>query len=199
MARCVVIVDSETGKLIDVAGNARETGRYRKFSRRMLSSDTNPRLDYGVNGGDSLEVSQGGYAGKEIKLLADKVSVSGELEVDGVSINQIAEEQIEPVLDRISAGDGVAVTSDDEAEGGARLVISLSQDVLDTLSAVSGAMGNIDLSGFVSKTAIANAVSEINFGPSLDLAQTKAMLNQLLANLTSLAGSGTAPAGQEET
>ena len=86
MARCVLIVDSETGKLVDVAGNVREGGRYRKFIGRMLSSDRNPMLDYGANGGSKLEISDGGYAGDEIDLKARLVNISGDLRVGGVTL-----------------------------------------------------------------------------------------------------------------
>lgn len=86
MARCVLIVDSETGKLIDAAGNVREGGRYRKFVSRMLSSDKNPVLDYGANGGDKLEISNGGYPGAEVNIKARVLTISGDLRVNGNTI-----------------------------------------------------------------------------------------------------------------
>ena len=87
--RIVLIIDSATGAMVDVAGNSRETGRYSKFSRRMLSLHTNPQLDYGVNGGDTLIISKNGLPGKLINLIADKVNVSGELLVGGKTIEEI--------------------------------------------------------------------------------------------------------------
>ena len=87
--RIVIIVDSATGAMIDVAGNSRETGRYSKFSKRMLSLHKNPQLDYGVNGGDSLTISKNGNSGKEINLIADTVKVSGDLLIGGRTIAEI--------------------------------------------------------------------------------------------------------------
>lgn len=87
--RIILIIDSATGAMVDVAGNSRETGRYSKFSRRMLSLHTNPHLDYGVNGGDTLIISKNGLPGKLINLIADKVNVSGELLVGGKTIEEI--------------------------------------------------------------------------------------------------------------
>ena len=91
MAKVLLILDSDTGELVDVAGNARESsGRYGKFARRMLSTSENPRLDYGANGGSSLEISNGGSAGEAITLLARTVNVSGELRIRGSTVEEIA-------------------------------------------------------------------------------------------------------------
>lgn len=87
MARVVVIVNSDTGALVDVAGNVREGGRYERFAKRMLSTDENPVLDYGGNGGDTLVISANGGNGKEIRLHADKVVVMGDLEVSGKTLD----------------------------------------------------------------------------------------------------------------
>jgi len=87
MARVVVIVNSDTGALVDIAGNAREGGRYEKFAKRMLSTDKDPVLDYGGNGGDVLIISANGENGKEIRLLADKVVVSNVLEINGKTMD----------------------------------------------------------------------------------------------------------------
>lgn len=85
MARVVVIVNSDTGTLVDVAGNSREGGRYGKFSQRMLTPD-GKNLDYGADGNDTLVISRGGRQGKEIRLLADKVVIPKDLEVNGKSL-----------------------------------------------------------------------------------------------------------------
>ena len=97
MARCVLIVDSDTGKLVDVAGNVREGGRYKKLVARMLSADKNPVLDYGANGGDRLEISNGGYPGEEVNIKAKVLKINGvpiggsEDEGDYVSVSALQE------------------------------------------------------------------------------------------------------------
>jgi len=134
MARCVLIVDSATGKVIDVAGNVREGGRYRKFVGRMMSADANPVLDYGVNGGNKLEISRGGYAGEEVKIKAATVKVSGDMEVAGdlkvagVSISDIAGCDLSALVSKeelAEAIEGLSVSEDATLE-----------DVKSTLSAL---------------------------------------------------------------
>lgn len=91
MSRIVPIIDSSTGALTDVAGASAENARYKRFARRLLSLDRNPRLDYGGNGGDELVVDKGGAQGKRITLAADTVRVTGDLLVRNKSIDEIVE------------------------------------------------------------------------------------------------------------
>ena len=131
MARVALIIDSETGRLIDVAGNPRETGRYARFARRMLSSDTNPSLDYGVNGGKVLTVSRNGSggAGTAINLVAETVRLSGTLrDRDGRTIEQIADSRVSGVLNRILGKSGeVKVThGTDQTTGSPTVTVSLA-------------------------------------------------------------------------
>lgn len=162
MARVVLIVDSETGALIDVAGNSREGGRYLKFVRRILSIDRNPILDYGCNGGDTLTVSKGAGKGAEIKLLANKVSVSDSLEINGKTVEEIAAKQIDPALSRIGGTQGqISVTRTIGQDGKTRVVISLPENVVGQLEMLAEVVEAVQSGGYVSKTDLAQVVEDV--------------------------------------
>lgn len=140
MARVVLIADSDSGALVDVAGYSRETGRYSKFARRMMSTHTNPQLDYGVNGGDTLTISKNGNAGKAINLIAEIVNVSQGLKVNGKTIEEISEEGKEAVLGRVVGTDGeidVKTVLDDET-GKTQRKVSLDPAVSTKIEQISG-------------------------------------------------------------
>lgn len=136
MSRLVLIADSETGRLVDVFGAPRESGRYARFAKRMLSADLNPVLDYGANGGDKLEISAGGTNGAEVDILADVVNIPGELKVSGRTVEEMASEGVEYVLDRIVGTPGeVDVGLTTESSSGETLVqVSLDPAVKSRLS-----------------------------------------------------------------
>ena len=146
MARVVLIVDSDTGSLVDVAGYSRESGRYSRFARRMMSTHVNPQLDYGVNGGNSLTISKGGNAGESINLIADMVNVSGGLKVGGKTIGEISEEGKESVLGRVVGTDGEISVSTvlDEETGKTARKVSLDQAVSTMLEHVDELVDSID-------------------------------------------------------
>ena len=130
MAKVIAIVDSNTGALVDVAGNTREGARYRRFAKRMLSIGENPTvLDYGANGATKLEVSDGGYAGEEISLKADAVKVSGTtFTVGGKKLEDI----ILSVIEEAESDSDVFVRKEDLANA----ISGISFDEGDTLETV---------------------------------------------------------------
>lgn len=137
--RIVLIVDPATGAMVDVAGNSRESGRYSKFSRRMLSLHKNPQLDYGVNGGDTLTISKNGSSGKAINLIADLVNVSGGLTIGGRTIEEIVVGGgTQSILERIVGTDGeISVeTSVDEETGTLVRKISFDESITSKLEQV---------------------------------------------------------------
>lgn len=191
MARVVLIVDSETGRLIDVAGNAREGGRYKKLAKRMLSPDGS-QLDYGAAGGDSLTISKGGGRGRAINLLADEVNVPGSLVVGGKTIAEIAAGGATTVLDDITGTEGQVDVSTtyvtDQSTGETRKVVVISLDalILAKLQAVEDALE--DLSGFVSKSDMAAVVENLSVGDSDSPEVVRGTLQTLLERLHELAG-----------
>ena len=185
MSRVVLVADSDTGQLIDVAGNAREGGRYKKFVKRMLSSDKNPVLDYGGNGGDSLTVSASGVAGKKITLMADSVVVSGSLTVGDKSVSDIASSQTTKALDYVTAGDGVSISKtfvqdgDNLRDG---ISISLDDSVNGKLEIIQNALDE----GIVYKSDIREAISDLSVSDSDDIEDVKGTLKKLLGRLNEL-------------
>lgn len=162
MARVVLIVDSDTGALIDVAGNSREGGRYLKFVRRILSMDRNPILNYGCNGGDTLIVSKGAGKGAEIKLLANKVIVSDNLEINGKTVEEIAAKQIDPALSRIGGTQGqISVTRTTGQDGKTRVVISLPENVVGQLEMLAEIVEAVHSGGYVTKTDLAQVIEDV--------------------------------------
>ena len=190
MARVVIIADSETGELIDVAGNAREGGRYRKLAGRMLSPD-GTQLDYGANGGDSITVSKSGGRGTAINLLADTVNVPGTLKVGGKTVSEIADVSAGAALGDVVGTPGQiavqAVTITDPSTGNVRPGVRISLDavILNKLSAVETAIGS--LSGVVTRQNIADVVEGLSVEPSDTLDDIKGTLRVLLERLHELA------------
>jgi len=205
MARVALIIDSETGKLIDVAGNPRETGRYARFARRMLSSDENPTLDYGVNGGKVLTISRGGSAGSGtvINLVAETVRLSGSLkDRDGRTIEQIADSRLTGVLNRILGKTGeVKVTPGvDQHTGASTVTVSLDPSVMTRLEQSDAAIErfgqeidsiNGESEDYVKKSDIAACVDGLYVSDSDGIDAVKATLSSLLERLRALsAGHG---------
>lgn len=174
MARIVLLVDPNTGALVDIAGRNREGGKFLKFVRRMLSLDKNPILDYGANGGDTLEISKNGAAGKTVNIKADTVNVSGDIKSKGQSMTDIAYGQIAVVLTMIRGKEGeISVSSETDAETGKTyLEISLSA----ALSA-----------RYVSKQALAQALEDIEIHEDDTLEDVKTQFSALIGNLRDLA------------
>lgn len=193
MARLVLMADSETGKMIDATGTVREGARYRKFAGRMLSPDTNPSLDYGYNGGDTLTVSKGGVRGKEIRLLAQTVSVSDSLKVNGRTVEEIAAGQSEGVLALVKGRNGeisvteTAVTGTDGTSRKA-ILISLDQTVAGQLEMISDYLGT--LPKVVTKSDLASAIADLEVRDEDTLEDVKGTLKVLLERLGNLAKEG---------
>lgn len=193
MARVVLIVDSATGALIDVAGNVREGGRYRKFVKRLLSTDKNPVLDYGGNGGDTLTISKGGGKGAAINLKANLVNVDGELKVGGKTIAEIASGASE-VLNIIRGTKGevdvaeVYVTESSSGEEKKYIQISLDQSVLGKLEMIDAALGGI--TSLVKKSDVAALARDLTVQDSDTIEEVKGTLRVLLKRISALAGSG---------
>lgn len=185
MARVVLIVDSATGALIDVAGNVREGGRYKKFVKRILSTDRNPKLDFGGNGGDSLEVSKNGAQGEEIKLHAKKVKVTGDLEVGGKALEDVVLEDAEPLLNRIQGvHDQVSVDESVDAHGNKIMLVGLDATVLSKLEQIDAALDS------PSREEVAGVASGLNVQAEDGLQEVKNVLSALLDNIKALAPAG---------
>lgn len=194
MARVVLIVDSATGALIDVAGNVREGGRYRKFVKRLLSTDKNPVLDYGGNGGDTLTISKGGGKGAAINLKANLVNVDGELKVGGKTIAEIAASGASDVLNILRGTQGevdveeVYVTDSSSGEEKKYIQISLDQSVLGKLEMIDSALGGI--ASLVKKSDVAALARDLTVQDSDTIEEVKGTLRVLLERISALAGSG---------
>ena len=194
MARVVLIVDSATGALIDVAGNVREGGRYRKFVKRLLSTDKNPVLDYGGNGGDTLTISKGGGRGAVINLKANLVNVDGELKVGGKTIAEIASSGASDVLNILRGTQGevdveeVYVTDSSSGEEKKYIQISLDQSVLGKLEMIDSALGGI--TSLVKKSDVAALARDLTVHDSDTIEEVKGTLRVLLERMSAIAGSG---------
>lgn len=197
MARVVAIVDSNTGTLIDAAGNVREGARYKKFAKRMLSLGTPTTvLDYGANGATKLEVSSGGAAGDEISLKARTVNISAPspssavLKVNGKTLDQIVADggsgasPLERIVGEEDEIDADTVTQDDVEYR----KISLAQAVRDKLEVIDSAISDLTSDAFVRKEDLASALEDISFGESDSLDDVKGMLQVLVSRLQDLAG-----------
>lgn len=189
--KVVLIADSEKGTLIDVAGNGRENGRYYKFAKRMLSTDTNPVLDFGSNSGDSLTVECNGGVGKEITLRAQTVSVTGDLKVGNkaISISELAAGQANALANLRGTDGEINVTKGVEtAEDGTVTDVyklSLNSDVAGNLEIMEGLLGGS--AGYVKKSDLADALSGLSVQDSDTLDDVKYTLSDLLAKLGELA------------
>lgn len=186
MSRVVLIVDSESGALIDVAGNVREGGRYEAFAKRLLSLDKNPTLDYGANGGDELTISKGGYPGAAINLKADEVRVSGRLLVEGRDISSAA--TVKDALQQIKGAPGQIVTqiSDNPQTGKQELIVAIDGNLYGNIQAMSSAIASMVRAGYVSKPELADVIYGISVEESDTLEDLKLKLGILLNRLSAL-------------
>ena len=193
MARVVLVVDSATGSLIDVAGNGREGGRYKKFVKRILSTDKNPVLDYGGNGGDTLIVSKAGGKGKAIYLKADTVYVDGELKVGDKTIAEIAASGSADVLNVLRGTEGevsvdeVYVTDSSSGDERMYIRISLDQSVVGKLEMIDAALGGI--TSLVKKSDVAALAADLSVQDGDTLEDVKGTLRVLLDRIRNLSDS----------
>lgn len=191
MSRVVVVIDSNTGAVIDVAGNKRETGRYAKFIKRMLSLDKNPTLNYGFNGGDTLTISKNGNEGAAVNIKAKVLNVSGQIKSNGQTLEQIASDQIQSVLDKVYGTDGeIDVTTLIDAESGEPYIqISLNASVVNQLAAFERDLDEqaAGAGKFVTKESLAEAISGITIEEEDGIDELKEKFSTLLENLATLA------------
>lgn len=190
MSRVVVVIDSATGAVVDVAGNKRETGRYAKFIKRMLSLDKNPTLNYGYNGGDTLTISKNGNDGEAVNIKAKTLNVSGVIKSQGKTLDSIVADQIQSVLGMIYGTDGEVMVSTliDPATSKPYLQISLDSSVVNQLAAIEEdikeqADGSKQ---FVTKAALASAIDGIVIEEEDGIDELKTKFSTLLNNLSEL-------------
>lgn len=145
-SRIVLIADSDTGALVDVAGQSRESGRYLRFARRMMSLAKNPGLDYGVNGGDTLTISKNGSAGKAINLVAETVNVTGSLKVGERTVEEMVGAGVAASLERVVGTDGqVAVATEIDGETGGKVRrVSLDPSIVSSVEDLSDLVARIE-------------------------------------------------------
>lgn len=191
MARVVIILNPNTGALIDVAGHSREDSRYLKFVKRMLSLDKNPILDYGNNGGDTLEISKGGSAGKAVNIKADVLNVSGEVKSGGKTIADIVNERISDVASILKGKDGeIEITEkQDEDSGQTYYEISLDSAVstlIEQLDEELEAMQGVPKK-YISKQSLSGALEGIEIHDEDTLEDVKAQFSALVRNLNAIA------------
>lgn len=190
MARVVLIVDSETGALIDVAGNSREGGRFKRFVKRMLSLDKNPVLDYGANGGDTLTISKGGGRGAVINLKADVVNIDGELRVRGATTEGSSDGGSSDILDSLEGTEGqISVDEtyvEDEESGEMRKVIkiSLDQSVVGKLDMINAALGGV--SNLVKRSEVAGLAADLSVQEEDGIEELKGTVRVLLDRIAEL-------------
>ena len=198
MSRCILVIDSESGELVDAAGNVREGARYLKFAKRLLSTAENPVLDYGANGGDTLTVSMDGGIGAAINLNARVVNVPGDIKINGESIRELISSEASDAVDNISGADGEISVEKDPETG--NTVISLSPAVTEKLDQIDVAVGNLASNQFVSRKEIANAIEGLSVEDDDDLEQVRGTLRVLLEKLGEIAeSSGTSEFGKVDT
>ena len=194
MSKVVVVIDSNTGAVIDVAGNKRETGRYAKFVKRMLSLDKDPTLNFGFNGGDTLTISKNGGNGKAVNIKADELNVSGEIKSNGQTLDKIAAGQIQSVLGMIYGTDGEidVATLVDVDTGNQYIQISLNASVVNQLAALEKDMQEQadGTSKFVTKEDLASVVDGITIEEEDGVDELKEKLSTLLSNIAALASGG---------
>lgn len=198
MSRCILIIDSESGDLIDVAGNVRERARYLKFAKRILSNDENPVLDYGANGGDTLTVSMDGGIGSAINLNARVVNIPGDIKLNGSSVRDMISSEASDAMENIIGADGEIRVEKDPETG--KTVISLGHAVTEKLDMIDVAVGNLASNQFVSRQEIANAIYGLSIKDDDGLDQVKSTLRVLLERLGEIAeSSGSSSFGKVDT
>lgn len=202
MSRCILIIDSATGELIDVAGNGREGGRYKKFVSRLLSRDTNPVLDYGGNGGDVLTVAKNGGKGKAIYLKAETVYVSDALRISGKTVDEIASERAKGVLDDLVGTENeITVKPDkivDPLTGNSRDVVKimLADAVIGRLEMIDSALGKV--SRFVTKDDLARVIADLKVEDTDTIDEVKGTLRVLLQRLNDLVAGSSSDSSDSE-
>lgn len=190
MARCILIIDSATGELIDVAGNGREGGRYKKFVCRLLSRDINPVLDYGGNGGDTLTIAKNGGRGKAIHLKADTVYVSDALKIGGRTVAEIAAAQAKGILNDLVGTSGeitvkpMQIVDPETHQARDVIQISLADAVVGRLEMIDAALGKV--SRFVTKEDLARVIADLKVEDTDTLEEVKGTLRVLLQRLNDL-------------
>lgn len=210
MSRVVVVIDSNTGAVIDVAGNKRETGRYAKFIKRMLSLDKNPTLDFGGNGGNTLTIARNGgvVAGTTINLVAETVKVSGTIkDKDGRTMEQIVSDQLKYVLDRIVGTTGeidVYDASNDSSSDDSslpKIQIALSESIVSRIKNLEDQAGGEDETSYITKDALLEALDGISVEEDDDFETVKQQFAALLGRLQELAGAdvGGSSSGSSES
>lgn len=191
MARVVIILDPNTGALIDVAGHSREDSRYLKFVKRMLSLDKNPILDYGNNGGDTLEISKGGSAGKAVNIKADVLEVTGDIKSNGKTIAEIIADRISDVTSILRGREGEIDVSEavDEETGEAYVLISLDEAISSTIENLMEQLEAIKEmpKKYVSKQSLSDALEGIEIHEEDTLEDVKAQFSALVRNLNAIA------------
>lgn len=212
MSRVVVVIDSNTGAVIDVAGNKRETGRYAKFIKRMLSLDKNPTLDFGGNGGNTLTIARNGgvVADTTINLVAETVKVSGTIkDKDGRTMEQIASDQFKRVLDMIVGTTGeidvFAVSDDSSSDDGSlpNIQIALNESIVNRIKNLEDHAGD-GAGTYITKDALLEALDGISVEEDDDFETVKQQFAALLGRLQELAsadagGSGSGSSGSSES
>lgn len=204
MSKVIAIVDSETGALVDVAGNPREGARYRRFVKRMMSIGVNPVvLDYGANGGTKLEVSKGGNDGEEIVLKAKTVKITGKnLIVDGKTLDEIISAGgTGSIFDDIREGNGISVSQEPDPEDPEKtiLVISLSEEVGTSLDRIGQALSEMDVDDFVKKEDLAEVIDGVSFDQDDTLDMVKSKLNFMVNKISEFIGTDSSPSEEETT
>ena len=134
MSKTVVIVSND-GRLIDVAGTLKESGaNYSKFAKRLLGdSRSTATLDYGWNGKTGLVISKGGEKGARITLSAQEVVVTDSLSVGGQPLGTIIANDVDLAIDGIYGTEGeISVSTFDNpdypGEGQPRKTCMISLD-----------------------------------------------------------------------
>lgn len=188
MARVVLVIDSDSGSLVDVAGHKRENGRYLKFAKRLMSLDKDPNIDYGANGGDTLTISKGGNKGKEIKLLADTVTVPGGLKVNGKTMDEIAASQMSKILERLLGTPGeIKITPEiDEATGAQMYRISLDGEIVGKLTMMYDALDGIYKANYAQKEEVGSIADGLSVREDDDLDDVKGVLMTILERLSAM-------------
>lgn len=200
MARTVLIVDSDTGILIDADGRGREMARFRKIAGRMLSIGKDPVvLDYGANGGTRLEISCGGGNGTEILLKADTVKVSNSLTVNGRTLDDIVASGSTGGSSSGSSGTNGIIGTDNEIavatvqdpahpdDATQRVTkVSLATSVNTLLARAASVVSAAEGGEYVLKSDLAGVVDGISVPDDATLDDVKGFLNTLLGRIRDL-------------
>jgi hypothetical protein len=159
----------------------------------MLSTDKNPNLDFGGNGGDTLTISKGGGRGAAINLKANAVNVDGELYVGGKTIAEIAASGSDGLLSVLRGTKGevyvdeVYVSDSSSGEERRYIQISLDPSVVGKLEMIDAALGGI--TSLVKKSDVAALVEDLSVRDGDTLEDVKGTLRVLLDRIRNLSES----------